>query len=114
MDEDVEYVDVDEDVEDVDVGEDVEDVDDGPGQEVDKDVEDVDDGPGQEVDEDAIIEEPQSEETISSRLRRPSIGVARSPFKLYLKSSNNKNYLTFCLLFRTQSCRTSRSSSGHG
>lgn len=44
-----------------------------------------------EVDEDAIIEEPQSEETLSSRLRRPSIGVAR-----------------------TQSCRTSRSSSGHG
>ena len=76
MDEDVEYVDVDEDVEDVDVGE---------------DVEDVDDGPGQEVDEDAIIEEPQSEETLSSRLRRPSIGVARSPFKLYLKSANNNN-----------------------
>ena len=76
VDEDVEYVDVDEDVEDVDVGE---------------DVEDVDDGPGQEVDEDAIIEEPQSEETLSSRLRRPSIGVARSPFKLYLKSANNNN-----------------------
>ena len=67
------------------------DVDDDPGQEVDKDVEDVDDGPGQEVDEDAIIEEPQSEETISSRLRRPSIGVARSPFKSYLKSANNNN-----------------------
>ena len=69
-------------------------VDDGPGQEVDEDIEDVDDvddGPGQEVDQDAIIEEPQSEETISSRLRRPSIGVARSPFKLYLKSANNKN-----------------------
>ena len=64
-----------------------------PGQEVNEDVEDidVDDGPGQEVDEDAIIEEPQSEETISSRLRRPSIGVARSPFKLYIKSANNKN-----------------------
>ena len=75
---------VNEDVEDIDV-------DDGPGQEVDKDIEDVDNVPGQEVDEDAIIEEPQSEETISSRLRRPSIGVARSPFKLYLKSANNKN-----------------------
>ena len=62
-----------------------------PGQKVDEDVEYVDDGLGQEVDEDAIIEEPQSEETISSRLRRPSIGVARSPFKLYLKSANNNN-----------------------
>ena len=62
-----------------------------PGQKVDEDVEYVDDGLGQEVDEDAIIEEPQSEETISSRLRRPSIGVARSPFKSYLKSANNNN-----------------------
>ena len=70
-----------EDVENADAEEDADNY--NPGQEVDKDVEDVDDGPGQEVDEDAITEEPQSEETISSRLRRPSIGVARSPFKLY-------------------------------
>ena len=84
--EDVENADAEEDADNYNPGQEVnEDVD------IDEDVEDVDDGLGQEVDEDAIIEEPQSEETISSRLRRPSIGVARSPFKLYLKSANNKN-----------------------
>ena len=32
----------------------------------------------QEVDEESIVEEPAKEESIGSRLRRPSIGVARS------------------------------------
>jgi len=44
-----------------------------------------------EVDEESVIEEPVSEESIGLRLRRPSIGVARS-----------------------QSCRSSRPSPGQG